>query len=192
VFSFHPLQTFPRDFSPAEIVRDGWTKIYFGVDGPPQGLRVARTLAREIGGETIVIRPELREFYHAACVVASNHLTALLWVLERMFEAMNVRAKGFVPVFRPIIAATLRNIARTGPARALSGPVARGGVETIEAHVESIKRNLPEIIPYFLAMTAETARLAREKGSITESQYEAMLEMIRSQNHEQFSSREIH
>ncbi len=81
VFSFHPIQTFPRDFDPAEIV-PSLAGIWYGVDGDPRGLRVARRLARRLGGKTVEIPRDMRVFYHAACVVASNHLTALAAVLE--------------------------------------------------------------------------------------------------------------
>ncbi len=190
VFSFHPLQTFPRDFLPGDIVQSA-RGIYYGVDGTAKGIRVARQLARVLQGRIIEIPPEMREFYHAACVVASNHLTVLVWVLERMFRGLRVREENFFPVFRPIMEATLENIALTSPAKALSGPVARGGVETVTGHFASIKKHAPEIMPYFLRMTAETAMLARVKGSISEGQFASMMELIHSQANEPSHTQEI-
>lgn len=179
VFSFHPLQTFPRDFSPKEIVPTA-RGIYFGVDGNRRALQVARKFARRLGGKVIVIRPEMREFYHAACVVASNHLTTLLWIVQKMFAALKTGEKKFYPVFEPIIMATLRNVARTSPAEALSGPIARGGVETVRQHFEAMRRHAPDLVPYFVALTAETTRLAEVKGSITPEQARALYELSAS------------
>jgi predicted short-subunit dehydrogenase-like oxidoreductase (DUF2520 family) len=177
VFSFHPLQTFPRDFEPDKIVPRA-RGIYFGVDGSPAAVRKAKRLARLMGSRVVVIPPELRPLYHAACVVASNHLTALLAVLEEMYAFLGGAQGGFFPVFSPIVAATLGNVERTSPVTALSGPVARGGVETIAGHLAILRDTMPQLVPYYAAMTQETVRLAGKKGSITEEQRERFLRLL--------------
>jgi len=183
VFSFHPLQTFPRDFAPGKIV-GSIRGIFYGVDGPARGIVLARRLAGVLEGKTLTVPPEMREFYHAACVVASNHLTTLLWVLERMYHAMGGKKKAFSAIFKPIVEATLRNIELTSPARSLSGPVARGGVQTVSGHLASIEKHLPDILSYFLMMTEETVRLAKVKGSISDEQAVALNNLIRSYRRE--------
>ena len=176
VFSFHPLQTFPRDFPPAKILPTA-RGISFGVDGPPAGIRVARRLARALEGLVIEIRPEMRELYHAACVVASNHLTTVMSVAETMFVAAG--GSGFSRSFAPIVDATIRNIRMTSPAAALSGPVARGGVGTVARHLEMIAGNTPQLLPYFCAVSLETVRLAIAKGSISRDQADQLTTLIR-------------
>ncbi len=180
VFSFHPLQTFPRDFSPKEILPTA-RNIWYGVDGTRTALRKARQLARALKGNVVVIRPERRALYHAACVVASNHLTTMLWVVEQMFKALKTNERTFYPLFEPIIMATLHNVARTSPAQALSGPIARGGVETVAEHFDALRQFAPQLIPYFAAVSAETTRLAEAKGSIDAAKAQALYELIASQ-----------
>lgn len=177
VFSFHPLQTFPRDFPPSAML-GSVRGIFYGVDGGPRALRTAARLARRLGGHTVRVPPARRVLYHAACVVASNHLTALLGVLERMSAALG--GKRFSTVFEPIMQATIRNAARTSPARSLSGPVARGGVETVDAHFTAVRRSVPEAVPYFAALTLETIRLARSGGSIDDRQAGRMIRLVLS------------
>ncbi|MDH4069187.1 MAG: DUF2520 domain-containing protein [Ignavibacteria bacterium] len=179
-FSFHPLQTFPRDFHPRKII-GSIRGIYYGVDGTAESLKIAGRLARTLGGSTVEIPPEMRRLYHAACVVASNHLTAMLFVLDEMFRIIRPDAgAGFLEVFRPIIDATLGNVERASPADALSGPVARGGVETVRGHLEAIRKFDQQVLEYFIAMTNETLRLAAVKGSVNEEQKEAMRSMLRT------------
>ncbi len=177
-FSFHPLQTFPRDFHPRDIL-GSVEGITYGVDGSPSAVRTAKLLAGVLRGHTLLVPPHLREFYHAACVVASNHLTALLHVVEMMYGELGNKRSDYLRVFRPIIETTVKNIGRTSPARALSGPVARGGVETVAGHLEAIRRYRPELIPYFVRMTDETVRLALEKGSLTKERALVMRELLR-------------
>jgi predicted short-subunit dehydrogenase-like oxidoreductase (DUF2520 family) len=179
-FSFHPLQTFPRDFDPTDILGN-IAGIYYGVDGTAKGLSVARRLAARLGGRTIVVPPEMRVFYHAACVVASNHLTGLLSVLESMYARLGENRQKFFPVFKPIIMATMKNVESTSPAEALSGPVARGGTETVAQHFEAIRRHAPELLHYFSSMTDATITLAARKGSLSAERLEQMRQLVRSQ-----------
>jgi predicted short-subunit dehydrogenase-like oxidoreductase (DUF2520 family) len=179
VFSFHPLQTFPRDFKVSDIVPTA-RGIYYACDGTPSAIRKAKLLARKLEGRVIEIRPDQRAFYHAACVVASNHLTTMLSVLEVMFRKLGTSEKEFYKVFKPIITATLRNVGGTTPAAALSGPIARGGVETIAEHFSSIKQYAPELLPYFRTLTLETVKLAERKGSIPDDRAKALRELVQS------------
>jgi predicted short-subunit dehydrogenase-like oxidoreductase (DUF2520 family) len=177
VFSFHPLQTFPRDFPLRKIFAKGIT---YGVDGEPAAVRKASQLARLLGGRVVVVPPDLRVFYHAACVVASNHLTALLADLARMSGRLGFEPRDALTAFRPIIDATVDNVYRTSPARALSGPVARGGVQTVRGHLEAVHALSPDLLPYFVRMTAETVRLATEKGALSEETVSAFRSMLDS------------
>lgn len=190
VFSFHPLQTFPRDFSVRAIVPHA-RGIVYGVDGPPEGLRMARRLARALEGKCVPIPRELRVLYHAACVVASNHLTTMLWIVQRMYESLRVKGVRFYPMFGPIVEATLSNVARTSPAEALSGPIARGGTETVAGHLEALRQSLPALLPYFTAVSAETVRLASAKGSLNSAREEELLHLLHAYQSSELTNREI-
>jgi predicted short-subunit dehydrogenase-like oxidoreductase (DUF2520 family) len=152
--------------------------IWYGTDGARAGLRIARRLARALRGHVIEIPPEFRELYHAACVVASNHLTVLLSVVGEMYGSICREKRPRLEPFRPIIEATILNVFATSPAAALSGPVARGGVETVAKHLESVRASLPVLLPYFTRMTLETARLAAARGSLTPERREALENLI--------------
>jgi len=177
VFSFHPLQTFPRSFPPRRIVPLA-RGICYGADGSAAGLRMARRFARALRGHVIEIPPEQRELYHAACVVASNHLTALLSVLQEMYGGVRGEKRPSLEPFRPIINATVVNVFATSPATALSGPVARGGVDTVARHLEAVRASLPALMPYFTRMTLETARLAVERGTLTPERRKALENLV--------------
>jgi len=173
VFSFHPLQTFPRSFAPADILPHA-RGIFYGIDGPPAGVAAARRLAKALQGQVFLVPPDLREFYHAACVVASNHLTTLLWVLETMYRTVVPGRTDFLRVFSPIITATLDNVRATSPGEALTGPVARGGVETVARHLNALAERSPEEVPFYAALSLETIRLAASRGMITKPQQDAL------------------
>ena len=179
VFSFHPLQTFPRNFPPRAMAASA-RGIWYGVDGSPEALRVARRLARALRGRVLEVPPESRELYHATCVVASNHLNALLAVIREMSSAVTGGGEQALEPFRPIIEATLRNVFATSPGAALSGPVARGGVGTVARHLEAVRASVPALLPYFTRMTLETVRLAAESGSLAPAPRRALEDLVHS------------
>jgi predicted short-subunit dehydrogenase-like oxidoreductase (DUF2520 family) len=179
VFSFHPLQTFPRDFHPRAILPSA-RGIVYGVDGSPGAIVRARRLARSLRGRVLLVPPERRVLYHAACVVASNHLTTMLRVVQGMGERCGMKPDAFWAVFGPIVEATLRNVAGSSPAEALSGPIARGGIETLSLHLDAVREASPELIPYFVAVSRETVRLALDKGSISRARAEEMEHLLTS------------
>ncbi len=179
VFSFHPLQTFPRSFPPRAMVTSA-RGIWYGADGSPRALLVAGRLARALRGRLLRVPPESRELYHATCVVASNHLNALLGVIREMTSAVTGGKEPSLDPFRPIIEATLRNVFATSPAAALSGPVARGGVGTVSRHLEAVRVSVPALLPYFTRMTLETVRLAAEGGSLAPVPREALENLVLS------------
>lgn len=179
VFSFHPLQTFPRGFSPKRIVPSA-RGIWYGADGSRAALRKARRLARALRGRVLEIPPEARELYHAACVVASNHLTALLAAVAVMGVSIRGKPGASLDPFRPIVEATIANVFATSPADALSGPVARGGVETVARHLAAVRTFVPSLLPYYTRMTLETARLAVARGSLTGERRAALEELVAS------------
>jgi predicted short-subunit dehydrogenase-like oxidoreductase (DUF2520 family) len=124
VGALHPLQTFATP-DPGRL--DGsWA----AVAGPP----AVTDLALELGLRPFVVADDRRAEYHAAAVVASNHLVALLGQLAR------IAARADVPLaaFWPLVHATVDNVEQNGAVDALTGPVARGDVATVAAHLDAI------------------------------------------------------
>jgi predicted short-subunit dehydrogenase-like oxidoreductase (DUF2520 family) len=141
-FSLHPLQTFDRSGDPAQL--DGaWGAVTGETD---EALGVARELA-----ELLCLRPfELAEsdrtLYHAGAVFASNYLVTL----QRAAVRLGVPAEGLVP----LMTRTIEN------GFELTGPIARGDWETVDAHREAIRAAHPELAPVYDALADTTVALA--------------------------------
>ena len=100
---------------------------YAAVAGDPE----VEELARTMGMVPIHVPDDARVAYHAAACVASNHLVALLAQVD---ACTGVPLEAFLPLVR----STVDNVAELGARAALTGPVARGDVETVRAHLASI------------------------------------------------------
>ena len=57
-------------------------------------------------------------------------------------------------------ARTLNNIEKRGIADALTGPIARGDIDTVEAHCRKIEQFLPDLLPFYQVMGRYTLPLA--------------------------------
>ncbi len=126
--SLHPLVSLPGDSAGAGPLFAG---SWFAVSGDP----LVRRLVEDLGGRPVVVSPEDRAAYHAAAVIASNHLVALLGQAERIAESVGVPLEAFLE----LAAGSVDNVRRLGAAGALTGPAARGDEDTIRAHLEALE-----------------------------------------------------
>lgn len=119
-------------------------------------LRVARELAERLGMRAWEITDSQRALYHAAASAASNFLVTLEAMAERLAESAGLQRDALVP----LVQGTVQNWAELGPARALTGPIARGDRATADAQREAVRVAAPELLPLWDALAAATAALA--------------------------------
>jgi predicted short-subunit dehydrogenase-like oxidoreductase (DUF2520 family) len=122
----HPLMTIAEPSTGAERLRGGWFAI--------AGDEFAREIVDALDGRWFTVAEDQRVRYHAAAAVASNHLVVLLAQVERLAAAAGVPFAAFLPLVR----ASVDNVERLGPRAALTGPAARGDVETVARHLEAL------------------------------------------------------
>ena len=123
VAALHPLVTLPDPATGAERLGSGG---YFAVAGD----QAIVDLVHALGGKALVIPAQARAAYHAAACMASNHLVALLGQVQRVAATVGLPLEAFLPLAR----GALDDVSRLGPAAALTGPVSRGDLTTIERH----------------------------------------------------------
>lgn len=123
VGALHPLQTFPSVEAGRARLAGSWCAIV----GDPQ----TRVLAEQLELTAVHIDDADRVRYHAAACIASNHLVALLDQVRRIAPIP-------LEAYLPLVRATVENVTALGPAAALTGPVARGDVETVRGHLDAL------------------------------------------------------
>ena len=118
----HPLVALPDAEIGARRLRGAW----FAVAGDD----MADAIVDALDGRSFVVSDEDRAVYHAAAVVASNHLVALMGQVERIGATVGVPRSAMIDLAR----GSLENVAAIGAAAALTGPVARGDEDTVQRH----------------------------------------------------------
>ena len=125
VGSLHPLMALPSPSDAERLI--GATYCVAGDD-------VVRDVALSLAGRVLTLRDDQRTVYHAAAVVASNHLVALMGQVRTLAESIGLSLEDFLPLAQQ----SLVDVARFGPDDALTGPASRGDMATIDAHLAAI------------------------------------------------------
>jgi len=134
VGSFHPLQSFPRP-RPPEAFRGSLVAI--DASAPALRRRLGR-LARDLGAKPRSVEDADRVVYHAAAVFASNYLVALAGEAVELLETIGWSRPEAVRGLVPLMRGALAEVALRGPTAALTGPIRRGDVDTVNRHLEAL------------------------------------------------------
>lgn len=145
----HPLVALPD----AEVGAARLAGAWFAVAGDP----LAQRVAADLGGRWFEVADADRAAYHAAAVVASNHLVALMGQVERIAAGIGVPGAAYVDLAR----GALDDVAALGPAAALTGPAARGDWSTVARHLVAIDETEHEA---YRALAAAARRLVDGSG----------------------------
>jgi len=142
----HPLVALPDPSRGAERLVGAW----FGLstDGDP----IVEAIVEELHGRIVRVAEDDWARYHAAAVVASNHLVALLGQVERIAGTIDAPLEAYLDLARGALA----DVADLGPAGALTGPVRRGDLATVQRHLEALP--VSERLAYQV-LAEEAARL---------------------------------
>jgi len=168
--SFHPMQSFLRERI------SSFSGIYIGVEGDPEAVARAVWWAERLGARAVLVPPEAKGLYHIAGILASNYLIALLGVAQEVLAGLDVRGERAFALLQPLVRGALENAEALGdPERALSGPIRRGDVLTLQRHGQVLAERLPHLIPLYVAMGIETVRIAVRKGYLEPERAQAVL-----------------
>lgn len=147
----------------------------FGVTAPEELRLAAEALVIEMGGEPEWIAEEARPLYHAALALGANHLVTLVAQSMELLHKAGVAAPD--RMLGPLLGAALDNALRSGDA-ALTGPVARGDVGTVAAHVAELRKHAPATVAGYLAMARTTADRALAHGLLKPELAEDLLGVL--------------
>ncbi|HLR57970.1 MAG TPA: pantoate--beta-alanine ligase [Beutenbergiaceae bacterium] len=142
-------------------------------------LPIGQALVVEMGGEPIVLPGEAHEVYHAALAHGANHLVTLVSQARRILERAGVEETG--KLFAPLLGAALEGALASGD-YALTGPVRRGDVGTIAAHVAALARTNPEILPTYRELARATTSRAVELDFLSPAAAVQIVDVLEGSN----------
>jgi predicted short-subunit dehydrogenase-like oxidoreductase (DUF2520 family) len=160
VVALHPAMTFTGTQLDLPRLRG----CAFGVTADePETVALAETSVSDLGGHAVWVPEDRRTLYHAGLAHGANHLVTLVTEAMELLRASGAEDPSVT--LRPLLTAALDNALSFGDA-ALTGPIVRGDVGTVRAHVQDIAANAPDTLPSYVAMARATANRAVLDGRL--------------------------
>jgi predicted short-subunit dehydrogenase-like oxidoreductase (DUF2520 family) len=158
--TIHPLQTIASGAQGVAALHGA----AFAIWGDPAALTWAERIATLAGGEALRIAPELKPFYHAAAVMASNYVMALIDSGQTLMGYAGVEPCAALHALAPLLRTSVANALERGPVDALTGPIERGDKETVAAHLKALSVAPEQIRSLYRAAGRQTLDMARRGG----------------------------
>lgn len=159
VLAVHPAMT----FTGTALDLDRLAGCVFGLTAGPDERALAEELVGAVGGRPLWVPEERRTLYHAGLAHGANHLVTLVSEAMEMLAAAG--ADDPAGTLRPLLAAALDNALAHGDA-ALTGPIVRGDLNTVAAHLDDLLASAPHTLPSYVAMARATLDRAVGDGRL--------------------------
>jgi predicted short-subunit dehydrogenase-like oxidoreductase (DUF2520 family) len=135
----------------------------------------AEGLVADLGGRAMWVPEEMRTLYHAGLAHGSNHLVTLVTQAMELLAAAG--ADDPAGTLRPLLTAALDNALDDGDA-ALTGPIVRGDVNTVRAHLADITANAPQTLASYVAMARASLDRVVTDGRLLPIRAEKMRQVL--------------
>ncbi len=154
--ALHPPMTFTGTALDVERVPG----ITFTATAPDRARGLVDDMVKSLGAGVQWVAEEHRAAYHAGVVHGSNYLVALVEQASEVLRGAGIEDP--VATLRPLMTALLDNALRDGPG-ALTGPISRGDVETVRAHLAVLP---PVVRQTYVALALATTDIAVHAGRL--------------------------
>jgi predicted short-subunit dehydrogenase-like oxidoreductase (DUF2520 family) len=169
--AFHPLVAF-ADTERAIAALHGAT---VAIEGDDQLAALLSEMAHRIGATAVRLTPGSKAAYHAAAVLAAGGFIALLDAIAELGAVAGLDEAGSLAIYGPLIEGTLGNAKALGIRAALTGPMTRGDLGTLEAHLAAMAAHAPAALELYVAAARREIALAQERGALAPETATAMV-----------------
>lgn len=133
--SIHPMYAFSDKFHSYEQFHTACLV----AEGEESARQVMGRLFRDLGHTVLTIRAEDKVKYHVAAAMISNDMIALLQTVLQLLEQCGFDGQDSLRLLTPIIHNNVDNMLQAGPKQALTGPIERGDVQTVQKHLQALQ-----------------------------------------------------
>lgn len=169
--ALHPAMTFTGTY----VDLDRLEGCVMALTTDPASRHLGEQLVAELGGHLTWVEEERRSTYHAALTHGANHLTIV--VTQAMDLLRQAGADDPSGTLRPLLTAALDNALAYGDA-ALTGPVVRGDVTTVQAHLAALRAAPAATVDSYLAMARAAADRAVADGRLDRERARAITDEL--------------
>lgn len=176
VYSVHPLQAFADPITAVEALEN----TVFTIEGSKKKLTDIESIFNKTGNQYFIIDEKGKTLYHAGACVLSNYLVTLMDSAFNLFEKAGLERSKILDATLPLILGTLNNINLKDTKEALTGPIQRNDIHTIDQHLSAINEQLPEELDFYKYMGLKTVNMVLKNKS--EDQLDALNQVFKGGN----------
>lgn len=160
--SFHPLVAF-ADVERAVEALHGAT---VAIDGDEELAGLLARMAEAVGAVPVRLPPGSKPAYHAAAVLSAGGMIALLDAVAELGRVIGLDEAGSLAVFGRLTEQTMANARALGIDAALTGPMTRGDVGTVLAHLAALDAHAPDAAALYRVLAEREIAIAERRGAI--------------------------
>jgi predicted short-subunit dehydrogenase-like oxidoreductase (DUF2520 family) len=175
VGSFHPLQT----FASIQKAIDNLPGSTFALEADGGLLDILKEMATALDGHWIKLKAGDKAAYHTAAVMSCNYLVTLVKMAADLWDSFGVPREQAIQALLPLLKGTINNIENVGIPDALTGPIARGDIGTVQIHLNTLEQTAPAMITTYCELGLQTLPVALAKGKIKEYQAQELESILR-------------
>lgn len=169
IASLHPLKAFGGSTFHPSVFQN----CDFSLEGDEKAVNYLKELFSGLGANLFSIDTQKKAMYHAAAVIASNYLVTLAYSATKLFEQSGLEFEDAKRITENLISSSLNNLKNNKQHHeALTGPLQRGDIGTIEKHLKAI------IDPDILSLYKSAALATLPIVEIDEKTHTALLEIL--------------
>lgn len=158
--SMHPI----RAISDLTHGADRLQGAFWGLEGRADAVEIGKRLVAVLGGHPLLVQEGRKALYHAAAAISSNYVVALIHIGVHLMEKVGVQPEDALKAISNLVIGATSNVLEDGVAGALTGPIERGDVATVLAHLKALE-STPRIRDAYHSLAVYTVGVAREKHS---------------------------
>ena len=168
--SVHPIFPVSDKFTVYRELADA----YFCIEGDETAVSAAGALLTQCGASFQRINPADKTKYHAGCVFASNLVCALMQESFSLLGECGFTKEGAREALSPLIRSNLEHVLSDGTVQALTGPVERCDVGTVEKHLQVLSGEAKDMYRLLSLALTDIAQ-----GKHPETDYDGLRELLK-------------
>lgn len=133
--SIHPMFAFSDKFKSYEK----FSTACLTMEGHERALQIMRPLFEQLGHKVLTVKAEDKMKYHAAAALASNYMIGLFQTSLNLLEDCGFSEEDSRMLLEPLVRNNVNAMLKHSTAEALTGPVERNDVETVQKHLEVLQ-----------------------------------------------------
>lgn len=134
-YSIHPMFPFSDKFNTYKSLKNA----YFSIEGSEEYLEYLCSSFQSLGNKVITIDRDKKSLYHLSNVIVSNLILSLLNLGCSYLEDCGISSDKSMEALFPLIENNIANLKNKGFIEAITGPIERADIGTIQHHISVMK-----------------------------------------------------